>query len=99
MMELFDDTKFQVLKAHELRLLTKPSLTITNLISTLFDKIKSEISEQSVMNMETPETIKVSKTNSSNSNRFCLITEKIDFNDPKPLIRFKTLLAHQIIQK
>lgn len=46
------------------------------------------------MNIETPITIKVSKTNSSNSNRFTLITEKIDFNDPKPLLRFKTLLAH-----
>ncbi|CAD8092220.1 unnamed protein product [Paramecium sonneborni] len=51
------------------------------------------------MNIETPETIKVSKTNSSNPNHFSLVTEKIDFNDPRPLLRFKTRLAHQIMKK
>ncbi|CAD8167172.1 unnamed protein product [Paramecium octaurelia] len=54
------------------------------------------------MNIITPETIKVSKTNSSsssNSNHFTMVTEKIDFSDPRPLLRFKTLLAHQIIKQ
>ncbi|CAD8086989.1 unnamed protein product [Paramecium sonneborni] len=53
----------------------------------------------SVMNIVTPETIKATKTISSNSNRFNLVTQKIDFNDPKPLLRFKTILANQISQK
>lgn len=38
------------------------------------------------MNIQTPETIRVSKTISSNTTVFRLFTEKIDFNDKRPLL-------------
>ncbi|CAD8131742.1 unnamed protein product [Paramecium pentaurelia] len=51
------------------------------------------------MNIVTPETIKVSKSNSSITNCFTLTTERIDFNNPRPLLQYKTLLARQILKK
>ncbi|CAD8098268.1 unnamed protein product [Paramecium sonneborni] len=51
------------------------------------------------MNTNTPETIKATKSNSSNSAIFYFTVEKIDFNDPTKMLKFKTQLAHQIAKK
>ncbi|CAD8166083.1 unnamed protein product [Paramecium octaurelia] len=51
------------------------------------------------MNMKTPETIKASRSNCSNSTIFYSAAEKIDFRNPKQMLLFKAKLAHQIIKK
>ena len=45
------------------------------------------------MNISTPETIKVANVTSSDAGHFRIVVEKINFNDPKPLLQFKAQLA------
>ncbi|CAD8167706.1 unnamed protein product [Paramecium pentaurelia] len=51
------------------------------------------------MNIKTPETIKATQSNCSNSTIFQFTVEKIDFSNPKQLLLFKSQLAHLIIKK